>query len=512
VTVYLVGAGPGDPGLLTMRGAELLQQAEVVVHDRLVDPSLLSLAPPGAQIIDVGKRPAGAPSGDVAGGAERQQAINELLVEHGAAGRLVVRLKGGDPFLFGRGGEEAQALSAAGVDWEVVPGVTSAVAVPTAAGVPVTHRGLSTSVTVVTGRVGEPTAPGGVDWESLGRAGGTLVILMGVATRAAIAQQLLDAGRPPETPVAIVEWGTTPAQRVQRSTLARLGSVDAGSPSVIVVGEVAGLDLGKLADRSADTSTDRPLAGRLVVVTRSPEQSQPLATALRKAGADVVTVPVFEVAGPADGGAALRAAAATVSTHDWVAFTSANAVSCFVPLLRDARDLGSCRVAAVGRATAAALASHGVVADLLPGQHGQESTAAGLAEAIGAAPAGGGSVLFPRAADARRELVDGLQHQGWTVSEVEAYRTVPAPPPSPGVRAEVARADAIVFASPRTVTGWLAMTDPKGASMPVPSAVVCIGPVTADAAKSAGLDVAVTAEDPSVEGLVTALGGWFVNH
>jgi uroporphyrinogen III methyltransferase / synthase len=235
VTVSLVGAGPGDPGLLTRRGAELLGAAEVVVYDRLIGHELLELAPPGATLINVGKAP---------GASSAQPEINAQLIEHGRAGRRVVRLKGGDPFVFGRGGEEAEALRTAGVDYEVVPGVSSAFAAPGAAGIPVTHRGMATSVTVVTGHVGDGSATAGVDWHSLGRAGGTLVILMGMSERAEIAAELIGSGRPVDTPVAVVHWGTTPRQQVVRSTLARLTSIELPAPSVIVVGPVAELDLG----------------------------------------------------------------------------------------------------------------------------------------------------------------------------------------------------------------------------------------------------------------------------
>ncbi len=239
MTVSLVGAGPGCPGLFTLRGAELLGRADVVVYDRLIADELLELAPPGAELIDVGKNP---------GESSRQSDINALLVEHGRAGREVVRLKGGDPFVFGRGGEEAEALRKAGVAYEVVPGVTSAFAAPAAAGIPVTHRTLSTSVTVVTGRVGDASAAGGVDWQALGRAGGTLVILMGVSERAEIAARLIASGRLPDTPAAVVHWGTAPGQQVVRTTLDGLASVALPAPSVIVVGSVAALELGSTAE------------------------------------------------------------------------------------------------------------------------------------------------------------------------------------------------------------------------------------------------------------------------
>ena len=239
MTVSLVGAGPGHPGLFTLRGAELLGRADVVVYDRLIAHELLELAPPGAELIDVGKNP---------GESSRQSDINALLVEHGRAGREVVRLKGGDPFVFGRGGEEAEALRKAGVAYEVVPGVTSAFAAPAAAGIPVTHRALSTSVTVVTGRVGDASAADRVDWQALGNAGGTLVILMGVSERADIAARLIAGGRLPDTPAAVVHWGTATGQEVVRTTLDGLASVALPAPSVIVVGPVAALELGSTAE------------------------------------------------------------------------------------------------------------------------------------------------------------------------------------------------------------------------------------------------------------------------
>jgi uroporphyrin-III C-methyltransferase len=233
VSVALVGAGPGDPGLLTRRGAELLTTAEVVVYDRLVAPELLDLAPPTAERVDVGKRP---------GQSDRQAGINELLIAHGRRGVRVVRLKGGDPFVFGRGGEEAEALRRAGVEVEVVPGVSSAFAAPAAAGIPVTHRSVSTSVTVVTGHAGDPSMTG-VDWDVLGRLDGTLVVLMGMGARASITERLLAAGRDATTPVAVVHWGTTDRQQVIRTDLAHLADVDLPAPATIVVGAVAGLDV-----------------------------------------------------------------------------------------------------------------------------------------------------------------------------------------------------------------------------------------------------------------------------
>lgn len=487
MTVHLVGAGPGDPGLLTRRGAELLAAADVVVHDRLVDPRLLDLAPPTAERIDVGKLP---------GRPHRQQDINELLVERGRTGATVVRLKGGDPFVFGRGGEEVAALQAAGVAVEVVPGVSSAFAVPAAAGVPVTHRGLSTSVTVVTGHVGDPSAPGGVDWASLAAAGGTLVVLMGMEHRAAIAAALLSGGRPPDTPVLVVRWGTTADQRSARTTLAGLGATAMEAPATIVVGPVAGLALG--------SREERLLHGLRVVVTRPAHQAGPLTAALAEAGAAVVALPVVEVQPPADGGAGLASALAASHRYRWLVCTSANAVRAVMAVVRDGRDLGGVRLAAVGDATAEALARAGLVADLVPA----EASATGLVDAMPPPPpAGDGptpAVLFPRSSAARDTLAAGLRAKGWAVDEVEAYRTGCPEPGTlpPAALAGARQADVVTFASPSAVANYTAVVGP------VTAPVACIGPVTADAAARAGMEVAAVAADPSPAALVDALAAW----
>lgn len=486
MTVYLVGAGPGDPGLLTLRGAELLARAEVVVYDRLSVATLLDLAPAGAERISVGKGPGRA--------SATQEDINRLLVEHGGAGRQVVRLKGGDPLVFARGGEEAAALLAAGVPFEIVPGVTSALAVPAYAGVPVTHRGVSTSFTVVTGQPG--TGAVEPDWDAIARVGGTLVILMGVARRAEIAGRLLAAGLAPGTPVAATTWGTRPEQRTVRTTLAGLGSAPVESPAVMVVGAVAGLDL-----RWYEA---RPLFGRRVVVTRAREQASDLVERLGSLGAETVELPVIEIAGPADGGAALSACVRRLGAYDWVAFTSANTVHRFFAALSaaglDTRALGGLQVAAIGPGTAAALAGHGLRADLLPERFVAESV-------VDAFPAGPGRVLLPRAAVARDALPDGLAAKGWAVDVVEAYRTV-AGTPSAEALALAARADAVTFTSSSTVTNFLAVAR----DVPVPPVVACIGPVTADTARAAGLDVSVVAGEHTIEGLVAALLGAFAGE
>jgi uroporphyrinogen III methyltransferase/synthase len=487
VTVYLVGAGPGDPGLITRRGAEVLGRAEVVVYDRLVLPGLLRLAPAGALLIDVGKR-SGEPSPGGSGRQSgRQEEIHALLIEHGAK-KTVVRLKGGDPFVFGRGSEEAEALRTAGIDYEVVPGVSSAFAVPASAGVPVTHRGLSSSVTVVTGHVGDPSAPGGVAWEALARAGGTLVILMGMENRAEIARLLIEGGRAPETPVLVVQWGTSPQERTARVRLDQLATVGLGPPATIVVGAVAGLDL---AGRGRG-----PLAGISVVVTRPRERSDDLASGLAAAGAEVVVLPVIAITGPLDPGP-LEEAAGRAGDYDWIVFSSVSAVDRFLALLRDGRALGGARLAAVGPATAAALAGRHLVADLVPLGATAEALVAAMPDAHR------GRILFPRAADARDVIGPGLRAKGWEVDEVEAYRTVTARASDGATTAlleAAATADVITFGSPSAVAAYLALAGGR-----VPATVACIGPVTAAAAEGAGLVVDVAAADHSAAGLVDAL-------
>jgi uroporphyrinogen III methyltransferase/synthase len=488
VTVYLVGAGPGDPGLLTVRGAELMARAGAVVHDRLVDPALLRLAP-SAELYDVGKRPGAAADRSSAG--IRQPEINVLLTELGLRLDVVVRLKGGDPYVFGRGGEEALALQAAGLDYEVVPGVSAVNGVPAYAGIPLTHRGVSASFTVVTGHGADGSASGGpapLDWDALGRLGGTVVILMGVEHRAEIAARLIGGGRKPSTPVALVEQGTLPGQRTTRTTLASLGELEAAAPATIVVGEVTSLEL--------SWYEARPLLGWKVAVTRTREQASQLAAALSEAGATPVEVPTIEVTGASDGGAALRRAAGSLGRYDWVVFTSANSVRRVLAEVRDARAFGSARVAAIGDGTARALSEGGIAADLVPDTFVAEA----LAEAFPAPARPGERVLLPRAAVARDVLPAALAEKGYEVDIVEAYRTV-----RPAVNEELVRAvagcRAVTFSSSSSVTGWLELL---GADL-LPPVVACIGPITARTAREAGIGVTVQASDHSIEGLVQAL-------
>ncbi len=482
MTVYLVGAGPGDPGLLTVRGAELLSRADVVVYDRLSVASLLDLAPPEAERISVGKAP-----GRV---TMPQPAINALLIERGRRGDEVVRLKGGDPFVFARGGEEAMALAAAGVRYEIVPGVSSAIAAPAYAGIPVTMRHSSTSFTVVTGHE-DPSRPTGesVDWRSIAKVGGTIVVLMGVERWGRIAKELLEGGLAPDTPAAAVRWGTRPEQQTVRATLATLSDRALASPSVIVIGEVAAIDL--------DWFTSRPLSGKRVVVTRSRTQAGALSRRLRALGAEVIEVPAIEIGPPSDGGAALRDAMARVQRGDyaWLVFTSANGVDRALAGVADTRSLASVRIAAIGPGTAEALERFRVVADLVP----ERFVAEGLLDAFPDPATPRARVLIARAAVARDVLPDGLAAKGWLVDVVEAYRTFPGRP-SPDSLAAAASADAICFTSSSTVTNYIAVAGHER----VPPTVVTIGPVTSAAASEAGLVVAAEAAPHTIDGLVGA--------
>ena len=499
VTVYLVGAGPGDPGLLTRRGARLLARADVVLHDRLVSPGILDLVPTSAELIDVGKDPDAA-----AGETARQEQIIKLLIEHGRRSQVVVRLKGGDPFLFGRGGEETEALTGAGIPWQVVPGVTSAFGVPASVGIPVTQRGLASSVTVVTGRVGD-SGLGAPDWTALARAGGTLVILMGMTERAAIAEALVAGGRPADTPVAVIERGTTASQRVERTTLDRLGQVELGSPAVIVVGDVAAL-----GQEVPGGQFGGPLSGRTVVATRSGSRAKNLVDALERAGAEVVELPLTRQVDAADGGAALRAAADAVWSYGWVVLTSVNAVNRFMAQLRDARALSPVRVAgrrARHRRRAAA---------------GRRRARPGAGRAQRAGP--GGGVRAGRRVRRLAHLVPVRRpgprhHPRRAAPKGLARRPGRGLPDGPGVRSRPRGpgprgAERTPWRSPparRCTRSW-PCADPTANRCPCRATWCASGPTTAAAARAAGLGGVREAWGASAEGMVAELIDHFGGH
>ena len=481
MTVYLVGAGPGDPYLITVAGAALLERADVVVYDRLASPALLELAPDDAELISAGKAP---------GQVElSQNEINALLVARGQTGATVVRLKGGDPFVFGRGGEEAEALAAAGVPFEVVPGITSAIGAPAYAGIPVTHRGVSTHFTVVTGHEDPTKAATDVDWDALARVGGTLVILMGAGNAGEIAARLIAGGRGPSTPVAAVRNGTRTDQETVRATLATIGDAGVRAPSAIVVGDVAGLDLAWFESK--------PLFGRSVVVTRAREQASSLRAELEDLGASVIELPTIAVE-PID------FAMPDLSAYDWLVFTSVNGVDAFFVdgLWRagfDARALAGVRVTAIGPATASTLLAYDINVDLLP----ERSVAESLLDAFPTPDTSGTRVLLVRAEQGRDVLPDGLSARGYAVDVLAVYRTVRAEPDAASLeRVRRGDVDAITFTSSSTVDNLCDLLDTVPDPQPI---VVSIGPATSDTARARGLRVDVEADPHTIDGVVTAL-------
>jgi uroporphyrinogen III methyltransferase/synthase len=498
--VSLIGAGPGDPGLITVRGRECLLQADVVVYDRLVEPELLRATRPGAELIYVGK--------SAGHHALSQAEINALLVEKARAGLQVARLKGGDPFVFGRGGEEAAALAAAGIPFEVVPGVTSAVAAPAYAGIPVTHRDLASSFAVITGHRRQDAedgvelpASGSQDWAALARMD-TLVFLMGVSNLPTIVAQLLAAGRDPQTLAALVCQGTTPRQQAVSGCLAdivgRAREMQVAPPATLIVGQVVTL---REQLRWFDT---RPLFGRRVLVTRSPEQAGDLSARLRRLGAQPVEFPTIEIQ-PPESWESLDAAIARLAEYDWAIFTSANGVRFFWQRLeqagKDARAFGLARLAAIGPATAQELAGHGLRADLVPSRYVAECLLAELG------PVRGLRFLLPRTDVARPTLAEGLRAAGAGVNEVVAYRTRPVSAQSGDelrrilVEGEI---DVVTFTSSSTVRHFVAALGPD-ACLPEGITVACIGPVTARTAQELGLRVDAVAEEYTLDGLVVAL-------
>ena len=491
--VSIIGAGPGDPGLITAKGADLLRRADVVVYDRLVSPALLSLAP-NAKLVYAGKEPDAPP--------ESQSLINERLVEMAREGKRVARLKGGDPFVFGRGGEEAIALAEAGVRFEIVPGVTSAVAAPAYAGVPVTHRGAASVFTVVTGSEDPSKPDAALDWSALAKTPGTLVALMGGRNLPAIADALLRAGRDPETPACVTQWGTLPRQRTASGTLgsiaAKAAEAGIGAPSVIVVGETAAL---RPSLRWFDTG---PLFGKRVLVTRSRAQASALSRLLAERGAEPVELPAIDVR-PIEDPSALDAALAELGGFDWTAFTSANGVEAVFERLaaqgRDARAFASVKIAAIGPATADALRERGIAADIVP----TASTGQSVADSFGARGVRGARIFLPRADIAPPALPDGLRRLGADVTEAAAYRT--AVPADAAERAREALAsgmmDAVTFTSASAARNLVALLG--GDPAPVnESVVVSIGPATSAAARTLGIRVSAEAREHTAQGVVDA--------
>jgi len=495
--VFLLGAGPGDPGLITVRALDRLRSCDAVVYDALVNPQLLrdlAAERPEIERHFVGKRGSAEP-------AASQEEINRLLVRLARAGKRVARLKGGDPFVFGRGGEEAQALAREGIPFEIVPGITAGVAAPAYAGIPVTHRGVSTSVTFVTGHEDPGKSAGDVDWPALARAGGTLVLYMGVGRLATIVRSLLSGGMKANTPAAVVEWGTYPRQRTVTATLGEIVDVATRNgieaPSIAIVGEVVSL---RDAMRWFDT---RPLHGRRIIVTRARAQSSDLRAMLETLGADVIEAPALMIERLTT--SSLGDALAAIGRFDWIVFTSRNSVEIVWEAVRsrggDARLFGGIKIAAVGPGTGAALRARGLESDVLPDRF----VAEGLVEAFRERPdIAGTRILFPRAAGAREVLPDALRAMGADVDEVEIYRAVPDAEGLRGV-AEVLERDeesVVTFTSSSTVRFFV---DGIGLERARSVRAASIGPITTGALAAFGIPVAIEAPAATIPALVGAI-------
>jgi uroporphyrinogen III methyltransferase / synthase len=477
--VYLVGAGPGDPGLMTQRSLELIAAADVILYDRLIPSGALDGARPDADLRYVGKEP-GAP-------AMGQAEINRLLVELGRAGRRVVRLKGGDPFVFGRGGEEAEALAAAGVAFEVVPGVTAGVAAPAYAGIPVTHRDMASAVAFVTGHEDPAKEESGIDWAALARFPGTLVFYMGVRNLPLISERLRAGGRDPREPAAVVAGGTLSGQQTVTAPLDEIAqrAAEAGlrPPAITVVGPVAGLrDTLAWLER-------RPLHGQVVAVTRARAQASGLAARLRDLGAEVLETPAIRIE-------PRSVLLARPESYDVICFTSPNGVRVYFEALgRDARALAGVTVAAIGPGTAAELERHGVRPDVVP----ERFVAEGLLDAL--PEVRGKRVLVARAAAARDVLPDGLRERGASVHVLPLYDTVAESLTDDQRRALEEKVTYVTFTSSSTVRFFL----DDGGALPAAVRVVSIGPVTSTTLREHGIEPHVEAAQHDIDGLVRAI-------
>jgi uroporphyrinogen III methyltransferase/synthase len=501
--VYLVGAGPGDPKLLTLRGKECLEQADVVLYDYLANPELLDYTPSHAERIYVGRRGRGR--------YQDQEEVNRLMIERAQAGKVVVRLKGGDPFVFGRGGEEAEAIAGAGVLFEVVPGVTSAVAVPAYAGIPVTHRTLASTVTFVTGHEDPAKGETALEWPRLASTDGTLVFLMGMKNLPAIVNHLAAEGKPADTPVALIRWGTRSGQRTVIGTLADIvGKAEAEAmepPTIIVVGEVVRLR------KQLNWFESRPLFGMRILVTRPKEQAGALSHLLSAYGAEPVECPTIRIV-PPEAWTELDQALAQLDRYQWLVFTSVNGVRPFMERLRsqgrDVRALSGLRLACIGPQTAEALSEWGLRADVIPSDYHAE----GLIEALTAAGVAGQRVLIPRATVAREVLPEQLRALGSEVSVVPAYRTVRPEVDANRLKELLRRHELhmITFTSSSTVHNFSELFDSRDEmkKLTAQSAIACIGPITAKTAADYGLPVAIVAPEHTVPALVDAIvrHGW----
>lgn len=500
--VYLVGAGPGDPDLISVKGMSCLKKADVIVYDRLLDERLLDVAPPQAERIYVGKA-----AGEH---TKPQDEINQLLVTKAREGKTVVRLKGGDPLVLGRGGEEAESLVHNGIHFEVVPGITSAVAVAAYAGIPVTHRGLASSFAVITGHEDPQKDNPSINWEKLATGVDTLIFLMGMKNLPEIVARLMEYGRPPKTPVAVIREGTQPGQATITGSLenivAKVSEHRLVPPAVIIVGEVV-----KLREKLR-WFDNRPLFGKRILVTRARRQAGALSQLLTERGAQPIELPAIDIRTVADPGE-LDRAISNLNHYHWIVFTSVNGVEHFWQRLnklkQDSRALSSLKISAIGPATAKALEARGIVPDYVP----QVYTSQGIIAGLKNQNLFGQRFLLPRADIADNGLAQGISRLGASVHEVTAYQTVPAAEAITQAKQRIVsgEVDAITFTSSSTVTNLVAAF---GKELPAISSakVACIGPKTAETAARAGLEVDIIAKEQTIPGLVAAMEEYFTKE
>ncbi|HLA39567.1 MAG TPA: uroporphyrinogen-III C-methyltransferase [Candidatus Glassbacteria bacterium] len=501
--IILVGSGPGDPGLITVKGRQAIEAARVLVYDYLAPEELLEFAPPDCEKIYVGKK-AGCHT-------LKQDEINRLLVEKALEGRTVVRLKGGDPFVFGRGGEEALAAVAAGVEFEVIPGVTAGVAVPAYAGIPVTHRGLTSTLTFITGHEDSGKEESDLDWPSLAAGGGTLVFYMGIGRLGKIADRLLAHGRPGKTPVAVIHRGTTQRQKTVVGSLKdieeKVKREGLEPPALIVVGEVVGLR------EKLSWFEKYPLFGRTVIVTRAREQASDFTLRLQSAGARIIELPTIRI-GPCPDPEGLERVIGRLSEFDWIIFTSANGVKALLEELhargRDVRALGRAALCAIGPATAEALTRLGLKVDLVPQTYVAESIVEAL-KSLGTLE--GKKIFLPRAEIARKVLPESLAALGAEITEVPVYSTqIETPENLEQVKQALlgGEIDLVTFTSSSTVENFVALVGEDIARRAAErTAYAAIGPVTAEKAEACGLKPAIVPDDYTIEAMCDAICDYF---
>lgn len=495
--VYLVGAGPGDPGLLTIKGAQCINKADVIIYDRLIGKKILAYARPDAELIYVGKSPARH--------TLSQDEINQLLVATAQQGKIVTRLKGGDPFVFGRGGEEAEVLSAHQIPFEIIPGITSAIAVPAYAGIPVTHRDCTSTLGIITGNEDPAKDDSSIEWDRLATGLGTLVFLMGMSNLAKIVDKLTSFGRSPATPVALVRWGTRPEQQTLVGTLADIvaKATEAGfeNPAIIIVGEVV-----KLREK-LHWFEKRPLFGKKILVTRSREQASVLSAKIEELGGEALEFPTIAIA-PPDSWTPLDQAIRSVRHYDYLIFTSTNGVKMFFERLStnriDIRSLFGLKICAIGPKTRELLEQLGLIVDYMPDEFVAEAIISHLQGQVKP----GDKILLPRSDLARDLLVESLRKMGAQVTEIIAYQTRTANNAVNDLAALLSdnKVDFVTFTSSSTVTNFLRYLPAEQRSAALKDMkIACIGPITAQTAQELGLHVDITAKEYTIEGLVKSI-------